>query len=53
MIGSDFTGICPIAGPLSVGLNDTRPSGNGGSIEVTTTVTPSVHGNTVARLGAG
>ena len=45
VIGSDFTGICPSDGPLSVGLNDTAPSGNGGTFEVTATVTPSLHGN--------
>ena len=52
VIGSDFTGICPSDGPLSVGLNDTAPSGNGGTFEVTATVTPSLRGNMVGRAGA-
>lgn len=41
VIGSDFTGICPASGPLDIGLNDTATSGNGGSFEVTATMTPS------------
>ena len=40
VIGSDFTGICPSHGQLSVGVNDLVTTGNGGSFEVTAAATP-------------